>query len=136
MTQETLALENTNEIQIQVTCNVDEVRADPEQLYRVLQNLVRNARQAFGPSHGQIDIVVGEDEASWTITVRDNGPGLPPKAIEHLFHPFSGGTKREGSGLGLAIAQELVVGHGGTLWLQDNSENGACFQITLPKGEI
>jgi signal transduction histidine kinase len=136
VTQETLALENTNQIQFQVTCNVDEVRADPEQLYRVLQNLVRNARQAFGPSHGQIDIVVGEDEASWTITVRDNGPGLPPKAIEHLFHPFSGGTKREGSGLGLAIAHELVVGHGGTLWLQDNSENGACFQITLPKGEI
>ena len=136
VTQETLALENTNQIQFQVTCNVDEVRADPEQLYRVLQNLVRNARQAFGPSHGQIDIVVGEDEASWTITVRDNGPGLPPKAIEHLFHPFSGGTTREGSGLGLAIAHELVVGHGGTLWLQDNSENGACFQITLPKGEI
>ena len=115
---------------------MDEVRADPEQLYRVLQNLVRNALQAFGPSHGRIDIVVGEDEASWMITVRDNGPGLPPKAIEHLFHPFSGGTKREGSGLGLAIARELVVGHGGTLWLQDNSENGACFQITLPKGEI
>ena len=115
---------------------MDEVRADPEQLYRVLQNLVRNARQAFGASHGQIDIVVGEDASNWTITIRDNGPGLPPKAIEHLFHPFSGGTKREGSGLGLAIAHELVVGHGGTLRLQDNSENGARFQITLPKGEI
>jgi signal transduction histidine kinase len=136
VTQETLALESANQIQFQVTCNVDEVRADPEQLYRVLQNLVRNARQAFGASHGQIDIVVGEDEANWTITIRDNGPGLPQKAVEHLFHPFSGGTKREGSGLGLAIAHELVVGHGGTLQLQDNSENGACFQITLPKGEI
>ena len=87
---------------------MDEVRADPEQLYRVLQNLVRNARQAFGASHGQIDIVVGEDEANWTITIRDNCPGLPPKAIEHLFHPFSGGTKRDGSGLGLAIARALL----------------------------
>ncbi|NCV50556.1 MAG: sensor histidine kinase, partial [Rhodobacterales bacterium] len=58
------------------------------------------------------------------------------KAVKYLFHPFSGGTKREGSGLGLAIAHELVAGHGGTLRLQDNSEKGACFQITLPKGQI
>jgi signal transduction histidine kinase len=136
VTQEILALEREDQIQFQVMCEVDEVRADPEQLYRVLQNLIRNARQAFGASRGEIDIVVDEDEANWTITVRDNGPGLPVKAVKYLFHPFSGGTKREGSGLGLAIAHELVVGHGGTLRLRDNSEKGACFQITLPKGQI
>ena len=53
VTQETLAFEDANQIQFQVNCNVDEVRADPEQLYRVLQNLVRNARQAFVPSGGR-----------------------------------------------------------------------------------
>ena len=136
VTQETLATETAEHIEFKVICHVNELRADPEQLYRILQNLIRNARQAFGTSQGQIEIVVGEDDANWTIIVRDNGPGLPPKAVEHLFHPFSGGTKREGSGLGLAIAHELVVGHGGTLGLEDNSENGACFKITLPKGEI
>ena len=136
VTQETLAIETAEHIEFKVICHVNELRADPEQLYRILQNLIRNARQAFGTSQGQIEIVVGEDDANWTIIVRDNGPGLPPKAVEHLFHPFSGGTKREGSGLGLAIAHELVVGHGGTLGLEDNSENGACFKITLPKGEI
>lgn len=136
VTQETLAIETAEHIEFKVICHVNELRADPEQLYRILQNLIRNARQAFGTSQGQIEIVVGEDDANWTIIVRDNGPGLPPKAVEHLFHPFSGGTKREGSGLGLAIAHELVVGHGGTLGLKDNSENGACFKITLPKGEI
>ena len=136
VTQETLATETAEHIEFNVICHVNELRADPEQLYRILQNLIRNARQAFGTSQGQIEIVVGEDDANWTIIVRDNGPGLPPKAVEHLFHPFSGGTKREGSGLGLAIAHELVVGHGGTLGLEDNSENGACFKITLPKGEI
>jgi len=136
VTQETLAVETAEHIEFKVICHVNELRADPEQLYRILQNLIRNARQAFGTSQGQIEIVVGEDDANWTIIVRDNGPGLPPKAVEHLFHPFSGGTKREGSGLGLAIAHELVAGHGGTLGLKDNSENGACFKITLPKGEI
>jgi signal transduction histidine kinase len=136
VTQETLATETAEHIEFKVICHVNELRADPEQLYRILQNLIRNARQAFGTSQGQIEIVVGEDDANWTIIVRDNGPGLPPKAVEHLFHPFSGGTKREGSGLGLAIAHELVVGHGGTLGLEDNSQNGACFKITLPKGEI
>jgi len=136
VTQETLALNSADQIDFQVTCEVDEIRADPEQLYRILQNLIRNARQAFGKSHGWIEILVAADTDNWTIVVRDNGPGLPAKAVEHLFHPFSGGTKREGSGLGLAIAHELVAGHGGTLQLEDNSANGACFKIILPKGEI
>ena len=136
VSQESLALEHATQVQFQVTCNISEMRADPEQLYRVLQNLIRNARQAVGESYGKIEIEADESDANWSITIRDNGPGLPPKALEHLFHPFSGGTKREGSGLGLAIAYELVAGHGGTLDLLDNSENGACFQITLPKGEI
>ena len=136
VTQESLATETAEHIEFKVICHVHELRADPEQLYRILQNLIRNARQAFGTSQGQIEIIVGEDDANWTIIVRDDGPGLPSKAVEHLFHPFSGGTKREGSGLGLAIAHELVAGHGGTLGLEDNSENGACFKITLPKGEI
>ena len=136
VSQESLALEHATQVQFQVTCNISEMRADPEQLYRVLQNLIRNARQAVGESYGKIEIEADESDANWSITIRDNGPGLPPKALEHLFHPFSGGTKREGSGLGLAIAYELVAGHGGTLDLLDNSENGACFRITLPKGEI
>ena len=136
VSQESLALEHATQVQFQVTCNIREMRADPEQLYRVLQNLIRNARQAVGESYGKIEIEADESDANWSITIRDNGPGLPPKALEHLFHPFSGGTKREGSGLGLAIAYELVAGHGGTLDLLDNSVNGACFKITLPKGEI
>ena len=136
VSQESLALEHATQVQFQVTCNISEMRADPEQLYRVLQNLIRNARQAVGESYGKIEIEADESDANWSITIRDNGPGLPPKALEHLFHPFSGGTKREGSGLGLAIAYELVAGHGGTLDLLDNSVNGACFKITLPKGEI
>ncbi|NSX54816.1 sensor histidine kinase [Parasulfitobacter algicola] len=114
------------------------VRADPEQLYRVLSNLTRNARQAIlatGKS-GEICISATDDSDAWWIKVTDTGPGLPPKAREHLFKPFQGGTRKGGSGLGLAIAQELIRGHGGTLELSDTSETGTTFAICLPKSEI
>ncbi len=114
------------------------VRADPEQLYRVLSNLVRNARQALGAAKapGTIEVAAGEDEASWWISVRDSGPGLPLKAREHLFTPFQGGARKGGAGLGLAIAAELVRGHGGALVLSETGANGTVFLITLPKNVV
>jgi signal transduction histidine kinase len=112
------------------------LRADPEQLYRVLANLVRNARQAImatgGP--GTITIAGGEDDAAWSIVVSDTGPGLPQKAREHLFTPFQGGTRKGGSGLGLVISAELVRGHGGRLDLVSSGPEGTVFRIVLPKG--
>lgn len=113
------------------------VRADPEQLYRVLANLVRNARQALiaKGAPGEISVTGREDEAAWWIDVMDTGPGLPPKAQEHLFTPFQGGASKGGSGLGLAISAELIKGHGGTLELAKTGSNGTCFTICLPKGD-
>lgn len=114
------------------------LRADPEQLYRVLLNLVRNARQAIVATGGagEISISAREEDAAWFIAVSDTGPGLPPKAREHLFTPFQGGARKGGSGLGLAISAELVRGHGGTLLLTDSGEGGTCFEICLPKGDV
>ena len=114
------------------------VRADPEQLYRVLANLVRNARQAIIATGkpGEIALKAYEDENAWWITVSDTGPGLPPKAKEHLFTPFQGGARKGGSGLGLAIAAELIKGHGGTVELKRSDETGTCFAICLPKSEF
>ncbi len=111
------------------------VRADPEQLYRILSNLVRNARQAIVASGkgGTITIRAAEGENDWSVTVVDDGPGLPAKAREHLFQPFQGGTRKGGHGLGLAIAAELVRGHGGRLDLVSSDENGTTFVIHLPK---
>ena len=113
------------------------VRADPEQLYRVLTNLVRNARQALAAvgQGGTIRVGAEETPESWVITVDDDGPGLPPKAQENLFRAFQGGTRKGGSGLGLAIASELVRGHGGTLALDRTDGAGTRFRITLPKGD-
>ncbi len=89
------------------------VRADPEQLYRVLSNLVRNARQAIGSGKAGVITVSAAKTIELVDRGRDTGPGLPPKAREHLFTPFQGGARKGGSGLGLAIAAELVRGHGG-----------------------
>jgi signal transduction histidine kinase len=114
------------------------VRADPEQLYRVMSNLVRNARQAIittGKS-GEISVRAYEDDTNWLISVHDTGPGLPKKALDHLFKPFQGGARKGGTGLGLAIAAELVRGHGGTLELGRSDETGTRFEICLPKGEV
>lgn len=114
-----------------------EITADPEQLHRVITNLVRNARQAIMATgvHADISIAATARDAAWDITVADTGPGLPLKAREHLFRPFQGGVSKEGTGLGLAIASELVSGHGGTLELEQSDENGTRFLITLPKAE-
>ena len=111
------------------------VRADPEQLYRVLSNLVRNARQALEAAgrSGTIQVAAGENGQAWWITVKDSGPGLPPKAREYLFQPFQGGARKGGAGLGLAIAAELVKGHGGSLELKETGAEGTVFLITLPK---
>lgn len=114
------------------------VRADGEQLYRVIGNLVRNARQAIIATGkpGEIVINAQETDAVWEISLTDTGPGLPAKAQEHLFEAFQGGTTRGGSGLGLAIAAELIRGHGGRLDLERTDETGTRFVISLPKSNL
>ncbi|MEM9911068.1 MAG: HAMP domain-containing sensor histidine kinase [Pseudomonadota bacterium] len=111
------------------------VRADAEQLYRVLSNLVRNARTAIVNSgiSGEIAIMAQEADNHWIIDVADTGPGLPPKAQEHLFQPFQGGATKGGAGLGLSIAAELIRGHGGQLTLHQTSTSGTVFRILLPR---
>lgn len=112
--------------------------ADTEQMFRVIANLVRNARQAIVTSGepGEIGVMARAIEGGWTIRVSDNGPGLPPKAQEHLFQPFQGNVRKGGAGLGLAIAQELVRGHGGQLTLVETGPEGTSFEIELPKADV
>lgn len=114
------------------------VTADPEQMFRAINNLIRNSRQAIAASGkpGTITVRALATEAGPQIEISDTGPGLPAKARANLFTAFQGGTRRGGSGLGLAIASELVRGHGGTLELVDTSDFGTRFRIRLPDVEI
>lgn len=113
------------------------LRADSEQMFRVILNLVRNARQAIAATGrpGQVTVSAHEDDDNWFLVVTDTGPGLPDKARDHLFQPFQGGVRKGGSGLGLAIAADLVRGHGGTLDLLSTGPEGTVFEIRLPKGD-
>ena len=110
------------------------VDADRQQLYRILNNIVRNAVQVLDATTdltGEIRIVGRREDRSVTIEVRDNGPGLPAKARANLFQAFQGGARVGGTGLGLAIAAELVQAHGGTIRLLE-ADKGAAFEIIIP----
>lgn len=112
------------------------VRADSEQLYRILRNLVRNARQALQSAGlpGEIRVSGSENAEEWTIRVEDTGPGLPKRAQELLFQPFAASGRKGGTGLGLAISAELVRGHGGRLELERTGADGTVFAVHLPRG--
>ncbi|MDQ1900143.1 HAMP domain-containing sensor histidine kinase [Paracoccus sp. WLY502] len=111
------------------------IRADRDQLYRVLANLTRNARQAIEGTGqpGTVEIGAGESDSDWWIRVGDTGPGLPEKAREYLFKPFAGSARKGGTGLGLTIAADLVRGHGGRLDLVRSDSEGSEFMIHIPR---
>ncbi|MFO1069380.1 MAG: HAMP domain-containing sensor histidine kinase [Geminicoccaceae bacterium] len=109
-----------------------ELMADSDQLYRVLLNLVRNAREAMGPAGGSIRIAATAESDGLVIDIADTGPGLAPAARQRLFEPFSATSKPDGSGLGLAIARELMAGQGGAIALLTSSSSGTTFRLRLP----
>jgi signal transduction histidine kinase len=113
------------------------VDADPDQLFRVLLNLVRNAAQAL-ESHPtgdrasmQIRVTGRREGAVAILEVSDTGPGVPAKARDHLFQAFQTSGRPGGSGLGLTIAAELVRLHGGDIHLVEGTL-GATFRIVIP----
>lgn len=111
--------------------------ADPDQLFRVLLNLVRNAAQALESEKSGIGVArqirfTGRREGAVTVLeISDTGPGIPEKAKAHLFEAFQGSSRDGGTGLGLAIAAELVRAHGGELSLVEGTI-GATFRIMIP----
>ena len=114
-----------------------QVTADPDQLHRILANLLRNAKEAM--EHQEDRTAPGRIAVSLTrmgdvslVRVADNGPGVPVRARERLFQPFAGSGRPDGAGLGLAIARELAQGHGGDLTLAATGPEGSTFQLRLP----
>lgn len=110
------------------------VEADPDQLFRVLANLVRNAGQAIEAKGGGglVRVAARLTPAGAEIDVADTGPGLPTRALENLFKPFRGGVRKGGFGLGLAIAHDLTALQGGRLRLVSSTTDGTLFRIALP----
>jgi signal transduction histidine kinase len=105
------------------------VRADRDQLYRVLLNLAQNAVEAGAR---QVRVTAAAADRMIAIDVADDGHGLPPRARENLFRPFFGSARPGGSELGLAIARELMRVQGGDLVLVETTGSGTIFRLTLP----
>jgi signal transduction histidine kinase len=105
------------------------VKADRDQVYRVLVNLTRNSVEAG--AH-RLRISAAAVDGAIAIDVADDGPGLPPRARDNLFRPFAASARPGGTGLGLAIARELARLHGGDLVLVASTGAGTTFRITVP----
>ena len=108
------------------------VNVDPEQIRRVIINLVDNAIEAMD-RRGQVLVETMHDASNHVarIVIADNGPGIPATEREKLFLPYYS-TKRRGSGLGLAIVRRIVIEHGGSIDVGDNAPRGTRFTIELP----
>jgi two-component system nitrogen regulation sensor histidine kinase NtrY len=111
---------------------VTQVRVDPEQMKRVIINLIDNAIEAMG-RQGTIVIETARDVSNSLvrIVVADTGPGIPAAERDKLFLPYYS-TKGRGSGLGLAIVRRIVAEHGGSIDVTDNLPTGTRFMIELP----
>jgi PAS domain S-box-containing protein len=117
------------------------VAGDPARLQQVIWNLLSNAIK-FTPRDGLVGIGLAQREGHVEITVRDNGIGIRPEFITHVFERFrqadASTTRRHGGlGLGLSIVKHMVEQHGGTVRADSAGEGrGACFTIALPLAKV
>jgi signal transduction histidine kinase len=115
------------------------IDADRDHLFRILMNLTRNAveglEQSFAEiseSEGTVRLSAHRSESTVVIAVKDNGPGIPQKARDHLFEAFQGSARPGGTGLGLVIAGELARAHGGEIKLVHSNSSGTEFWVVIP----
>jgi signal transduction histidine kinase len=123
---------------VQVTIDVPDViilGAKPK-LFRVLQNLIGNAIEAFGEKEGKVSITgtVVHSENQVQLFIEDNAGGIPESIRDRLFEPFVSYGKREGTGLGTAIARSIIEAHGGSISFRTETGRGTIFTINLPLG--
>lgn len=114
------------------------IYCDYNKIRQVLRNLINNAIKYAGTDK-PVDIVVSPSKSSSThihIYVHDQGPGIPESEAEYIFQPFCEGSKirqksRDSMGLGLSICKEIVLAHGGNIWVEPNLPAGASFVFSL-----
>lgn len=135
------------ELQLELSPTLHKVVADPGQMEQVVMNLVLNARDAI-PAGGRIRIETAEEEigeiaarehgiqpgAYVTLSISDNGHGIPPEALSRIFEPFFT-TKEQGkgTGLGLSTVHRIVKESGGDIRVNSTPGDGATFTICLPR---
>jgi signal transduction histidine kinase len=116
----------------QLEGKVVNIRGDARLLRRLLRNLLENARRHGAPP---TQVRVAQDAGNATITVWDNGPGVPQAEFENVFRPFyrpSDARDRAGTGLGLALVRQIAHRHGGDARCTLMADGRSCFMVTLP----
>ena len=113
------------------------VECDRGKIHQVIVNLMSNAIK-FSPEgkHVSVECCQDMDAEALRITVSDEGVGIPEEELDSVFNKFIQSSKTKtgagGTGLGLAICKEIVQGHGGKIWAENNTGCGAAFHVELP----
>jgi signal transduction histidine kinase len=114
----------------------EEANIDPQRIREVLTNLLSNALR-YTPPGGEIHFRLTEaglgSERSVTISIEDNGPGIAPADLPHVFERFYKSSDSGGMGLGLSIAKYLVEAHGGQIWAESKVGQGTKISFSLPQ---
>lgn len=112
------------------------VLADRDALKQVLLILLDNALKHTG---GDVTVSIAKDHQRVMLSVRDQGPGIEPERLPHIFERFSrepGAASGSNLGLGLAIAKSLVEAQGGTIAVESQVEEGSTFTVSLPQASV
>lgn len=114
------------------------VVADPEQLKKVINNIISNSVKYMGHVNGDIDIRILDENESVKIEIEDNGKGIAAKDIGNIFERFyrtdaSRNSLQGGSGIGLSIVKKIIEDHGGYVWATSKEGEGTCMHFVLRK---
>ncbi len=114
--------------------DLPEVSGDEKQLATVFENLIGNAIKFRAASPPAIEVSADESDLAITVSVQDNGPGIPPEYLERIFDPFKRlhGKEIPGSGLGLSICRKVLRAHHGKIWMESDGESGSTARFSLP----
>ena len=130
-------------LELELDIGLPTTEADPLRLQQVFVNLINNARQAIEASPGSGRLVIGTQlvdagDSTPNIQVRfsDNGTGIPPDVMPHIFEPFYTTKTGNGMGLGLPICRQILEKHRGRIWAEENSLSGAALVLELPVVEV
>lgn len=114
------------------------VIADPEQLKKVINNIISNSVKYMNKSHGVIDIRLLDESDSIRVEIEDNGKGIAQKDLSKIFDRFyrtdaSRNSAQGGSGIGLSIVRKIIEDHGGYIWATGKEGEGTCIHFVLRK---
>ncbi|MEA3328250.1 MAG: GAF domain-containing sensor histidine kinase [Candidatus Omnitrophota bacterium] len=124
-------------LSVNVSSGLDYIRADRNQLERVLTNLLSNAVK-FTPDKGRITVTMSDKGGCIQTDVADTGIGISPAEVGKVFDEFYRAdnpvnVQKKGTGLGLALVKRIIEAHQGKIWVESKTDRGATFSFTLPK---